>query len=534
MPAFTTTESAIAELTTLLNAHYGLIYVVSADEARTLAGIREAARRAARNKVVRWSVTTGLADAADGKVINAEAVNATDAVLAIRKGVEDNREAGRVYVMLDLHAQLRGEDFVLVRALRDLARDLTVSETAVVILAPDLVLPADLQKDVVVVDWPLPDPAEIEQQIAVVLSQVPPGEVQRAAPADRSAAVEACRGLTVPEVQNVLTRSLVERRCIDIEVILAAKRQIVRRTGLLDIEDTPWSLDEVGGLAAFKAWIRARQRAFSPEAAAYGLTPPRGVLLLGIPGSGKTLAARTVARELHQPLVRFDVGRLFGPHLGETEGQVRQAIKIIESVAPCVVLIDEVEKGLSRGDGDGGTSARAFGHILSWLQDRTAPVFVVATANAVAGVLPPEFLRKGRFDELFFVDLPRTAEREAILRVHLAKRGRALAETNVPQASPLHALAEHLDGFSGAEIEQVVTDAMHIAFGDGVREVASADIIAAAAATSPLSRTMHTELAALRDWAATRTRSAAGDVAEAPASAASGARRVRVPEWPSS
>ena len=291
----------------------------------------------------------------------------------------------------------------------------------------------------------------------------------------------------------------------DIPRILEEKRQIIRKTGLLEYYDLTEDLGSVGGLSALKDWLASRSGAFSSRAREFGLPEPKGLLLLGVQGCGKSLSAKAIAGLWHLPLLRLDVGAVMNAFVGSSEENMRKAIRIAESLSPCILWLDEIEKGFSgmggRNDADGGVSRRVFATFLTWLQEKTRPVFVIATANSIE-MLPPEMLRKGRFDEIFFVDLPAAAEREAIFRIHLRKRDRDPARFDPPR------LAEAAEGFSGAEIEQAIISALYDAFDDGGREVTQADLDGAIRQTIPLSRTMDQEIDGLRDWAHERTRPA--------------------------
>jgi SpoVK/Ycf46/Vps4 family AAA+-type ATPase len=341
---------------------------------------------------------------------------------------------------------------------------------------------------------------------------------------DLEALKAACAELGLPVAQNELARGYGEslhrgeyvirlKGPYDIAVTHGSDGRwthSLKKGSLLEIVETQATLADVGGLDALKQWLLRRRSAFTVEAAEYGLPPPKGLLLLGIPGTGKSLAAKATASVLGKPLLRLDVGRLFGGVVGESEANLRRAIAMAEAAAPCVLQIDEIEKALSgsrsSGQTDGGTGARVFGSFLSWLQDKTAPVFVVATANDVSQ-LPPELLRKGRLDEIFFVDLPGDAERAEIWRIHIAKRKRDPAVFDIP------ALVCQSSGFTGSEIEQAFIDALYAAY-ETRREVSQQDVCESLRRTVPLSVTMAEDIRALRQWAEKRTRSAAGDAAE--------------------
>ena len=277
--------------------------------------------------------------------------------------------------------------------------------------------------------------------------------------------------------------------------VAESKTQVIRKSGILEYYDKPESFAEVGGLQNLLAWFKSRAPSFANTARYAGLPMPKGVLLVGVPGCGKSLSARALAGTWSVPLVRLDVGRIFGSYVGQSEANLRMAIQTAEAVSPCILWIDEVEKGFSgvRGQSGGGVAARVFGSFLYWLQDKRSPVFVVATANDLSGI-PPEFLRQGRFDDIFFVGLPGGDERQSIWKIHLARRGRN------PTAFDLAALAEATLGFSGAEIEQVLIAGLFRAFEAG-RELATGDMLAAVQETYPLSRSRAPEIATLTAWA---------------------------------
>lgn len=310
--------------------------------------------------------------------------------------------------------------------------------------------------------------------------------------------LRALHGLTFFEVEKIISRAVIEDGRLDradLDTVLEAKRRIIERSGLLEYFPHAERMKDIGGLTYLKDWLRKRYGAFAdPERARrYGLTPPRGLLLLGVQGCGKSLTSKAIAAEWRLPLIRLDPGNLYEKFFGESERNLRRAIRIAESMAPCVLWVDEIEKAFGRGDNDGGTSNRIFGTFLSWLQEKKESVFVVATANDIS-TLPPELLRKGRFDEIFFVDLPNEGTRAQIFEVHLQRRGREPARFDLP------ALAAATDGFSGAEIEQVVVSALFGAFStDG--EIDTEALLAEVEATRPLSVTMREKIQQLRAWA---------------------------------
>jgi len=318
------------------------------------------------------------------------------------------------------------------------------------------------------------------------------------------AAAEAARGLTTVEAEDIMALSLVTERTLDPTMIAREKAVAIGRDGILELVEPTETADDVGGLDNLKGWLTKRRNAFGKEAREYGLPNPKGVLILGIPGTGKSLTAKVASSILGRPILRLDAGRLFAGIVGESEANLRRAVRTAEAIAPCILWIDEIEKGMSgarsSGSSDGGTSARVFGSFLSWMQEKTSPVFVIATANDI-GQLPPELLRKGRFDELFFVDLPDDNERDAIWRIHINRRGRE-ADT-----FDIHAFVQLSEGFTGSEIQQAVTDAMFDCFDLG-KELDTGSIVRAIDGTVPLSITMAEQIKHLRQWAGNRARRA--------------------------
>jgi SpoVK/Ycf46/Vps4 family AAA+-type ATPase len=344
-----------------------------------------------------------------------------------------------------------------------------------------------------VVEFPPPATPELE----AVLNQLTqtPGVKVNLTRLGREKLVQAALGLTAAQAQRVFAKAIVRDGVLDdrdIDLVTEEKKQIIRESEALEFYATHETPDDVGGLGVLKEWLRLRERAFTQEARDYGLPAPKGIALIGIPGTGKSLTAKMIGGLWRLPLLRFDVGALFGSLVGESEARARRALQLAETVAPCVVWIDEMEKGLAHGGLDSGTSTRVFGTILTWMQEKTAPCFVVATANDIAS-LPPELLRKGRFDEIFFLDLPTLEERQEIFTVHLRKRGRLPQDFEVPR------LARESEGYVGAEIEQAIIDAMYTGFNAG-REFTTEDISAALQRQVPLSVSQRETINALRDW----------------------------------
>ena len=316
--------------------------------------------------------------------------------------------------------------------------------------------------------------------------------------------LDSSSGLTTIEAENAFALSIVEQGQFSPAIVAREKANEVKKNGLLELYPTITSLNDIGGLDMLKQWLNQRKDAFGAEARQYRLPNPKGLLIVGIPGTGKSLSAKATAMVFSRPLLKLDAGRLFAGLVGQSEGNLRSVIATVEAIAPCVLWIDEIEKGFngsrSSGTADGGTSSRVFGTFLSWLQDRTSPVFVVATANDISQ-LPPEFLRKGRFDEIFYIDLPNQEEREAIWRIQIAKYGR------LPEQFDIAQLAKATEGLTGSEIEQAFIDALYDAFS---RREEPNDITVSMQLTElvPLSKLMSEQITALRQWAKGRARRA--------------------------
>ncbi len=456
-----------------------------------------------------WSIVQGMARYRPGLTVPVEGKKGTKDPLTALREVFDISEPA-IFVFRDFHEFMTDPN--VKRFLRDVSAALRHSLSTAILLSPILRIPEELEKDVTIVDYPLPDREQLRkllEQIAADVAENPSLKVDLS-PESVDAIVGAAVGLTLSEAENVFAKTLVLCQRLTAQeapLVYSEKRQIIRKSGLLEYIDTTETLATVGGLEQLKEWIVRRRKALTPGAQEFGLLPPRGVLLVGVQGCGKSLAAKAIANELGFPLLRMDVGRLYSKMVGETELNVRRALATAETVAPVVLWIDEIEKALSgiksSGSSDAGTTSRLFGTIITWLQEKQAPVFVVATANEIED-LPPEIIRKGRFDEIFFVDLPAERERQEIFRIHLAKRGRD------PQKFDLEYLASISDGYSGAEIEQAIVEALYQVY--GLKEdIETADIVLALKQQVPLSRTMREAIQKRRLWAATRTVSASAE-----------------------
>ena len=423
-----------------------------------------------------------------------------------------------VVVLLDLHPWLGSSsqlpDTQVVRALKDTVELFRVGATprTLVLISPTPRIPADLEALVTVVDYPLPTEAQMRDLLDKAIEVNTKSKAITVDPSDDALErlAKAALGLTAFEAENAFARAMVDDGHLsarDVPIVQQEKAQIVRKSGVLEVIDSQVKLSDVGGLGNLKTWLTKRSGSWLDEAQLYGLPAPKGVLVTGVPGCGKSLTAKAMASAWSLPLVRMDVGRIFGGLVGESEQNMRTALRTAEAVAPCVLWIDEIEKGFAAGasgTGDSGTSARVFGTFLTWMQEKTSAVFVMATANNIS-LLPPEFLRKGRFDEIFFIDLPTTMERIAIFTLHIRARltaGPALGNLAVDD-DLLDRLAALTEGYSGAEIEQSVISACFDAF-DGRRPLTAEDLERAITHTVPLSVTQAEQISALRAWADVR------------------------------
>ena len=371
----------------------------------------------------------------------------------------------------------------------------------------------DLEKEVPILELPLPNKDVLEKIFKSVVEDLPYDNKPRDMSKDFDEIINASIGLSSSEAEWTYRKIIAEKgRILKTEIgqIVAAKEAIIKKSGILEYFHPETSLSSVGGLNNLKDWLRNRGNAFSMDAKRYGLPTPKGVLLLGIPGCGKSLTAKTIANEWNFPLLKFDLGKVFAGVVGESESNIRKALSLAETIAPSILWIDEIEKGLSGvgSNGDSGTSSRVFGTLLTWMQEKKSEVFVIATANDIEK-LPAELLRKGRFDEIFFVDLPTEKDREDIFKIHIERTNRKSRNFNLKD------LAAKTVGFSGAEIEETVNEALFIAYNEK-REPVQEDIEKAIQGTWPLSRTMQESIAKLRLWAKARAKLASEPNTEEP------------------
>ena len=485
-----TPPNAADELRLLVHSGWRLIALETFEEERGLALIEEVAARE-KLEVHTWSVSSGIDD-------TAEALEDMSAGIEVMSLILERA----VFVLFDAHRHL--DDPSVVRRLRDWLSPLSERGQSVIFLGPAFDPPLELTREMGSAVLPLPDENELTR-IFKDEEEVDCRDDGACLPALHSA-VKASLGLTANEATRVLRKAC--RMSDGLSQATAAhiireKRRALQRTRALSFHEPDGGLESVGGLNELKHWLQERKRAFSDEAQAFGLPMPRGLLLLGVQGCGKSLSAKAVAQEWRFPLLRLDLAEVFSGSTQSPEAAIREATAIADSIAPAILWIDEIEKGFAASSSGSERASRVFGSFLTWLAEKPGPVFVVATANDVKS-LPPELLRRGRFDELFFVDLPTLEERMEILTIHLVRHGRN------PLHFPIEEIAQEAERLSGAELEQVVAAGLYSAFARD-RDLTGADLLAAVNETVPLYETYEDQIKDLRDWARGRARMASVD-----------------------
>jgi len=474
-------QALIEQFDLLLRAKYPLVYIVTAEEEPVEDVLTEIAQQSSPSRrILFWDIARGWSDN------NADKGSVMSALSRIAQRDKATKDGDNVlYILRDLHPILKyphhDRHIPIIRELKNLARDLKLDRRTIALTSHVLEIPPELTEEITAIDFPLPAIAEIEYLIKQKISSNKLNLSNLA----WEQLVKACQGLSRTRIQRVLAKAIAEKEQVndsDIDAVLAEKQQAIRQTGILEFFTGNESLKNVGGLDNLKQWVRIRRDAFTEEAKRYGIPTPKGVLLVGIQGTGKSLSAKTIANEWRLPLLRLDIGRLFGSFVGESESRMRQMIQLAEATAPCVLWIDEIDKAFGNAnmstDGDSGASRRVFGTLITWMQER-----------------------KGRFDEIFFLNLPTESERQEIFKVHLQKlRPSRLREFD------LFLLARHTKNFSGAEIEQVIIDGIHRAFGRGSsgnrEDFTTEDIISAIEETVPLAAIASQQIESLKQWAA--------------------------------
>jgi AAA+ superfamily predicted ATPase len=473
------------ELDVYLRARFTLMVLVTPEEERAIQTIKAVCEKK-KQGCFTWDAAEGFQTLIGAKGAEPAARDPMSALEQIEK-----YEGDALFILKDFHEFWSNAP--IKRKLRGLAQRLKYAKKSMLVTTPNIKIPEELRDEVVIIEFPLPIDAELDRVLEQLVKV--PGVKVNLTKLGREKLVRAALGLTAAQAGRTFAKAIVADGVLDdrdIELVTNEKKQIIRESQALEFYSVTETLADVGGLGVLKDWLRLRERAFTKEARDYGLPAPKGIALIGIPGTGKSLTAKLIGALWRLPLLRLDVGALFGSLVGESEERARRALKLAETVAPCVLWIDEMEKALATGGLDGGTSTRVFGTILTWMQEKTSPCFVVATANDI-NKLPPELLRKGRFDEIFFLDLPTDVEREEIFAVHLQKRKRLKEDFDIRR------LANLAEGYVGAEIEQAIIDAMYVGF-DGGREFTTEDICSGLKRQVPLSVSQRETIGALRNW----------------------------------
>lgn len=498
----------VLQLSRLFRARFPYIYMITWEEERAISLIRKMAKSENLIRVPRdvyvWTQTNGFM--LDGQKI--DGTNSPDKAIDFIS--ECNKNA--VFVMCDFHVYFgvkgRQVDYNVVRRLRDNISGLKTSKFRknVIFLASELLIPETMQKEITIVDMPLPTLDEIKVKFDKMITQNSQIDTSALDDDGKERLCKAAMGLTLQEAENAFALAMVNDGKVDIsdlKIILSEKMQVIKKTGILEFINTDINIADVGGLENLKNWLNKRNNSWSESAKKYCLPAPKGVLITGVPGCGKSLTAKAMSAAWQLPLLKLDFGKIFSGIVGSSEENMRKAIKTAEAVAPSILWVDEIEKSLSgmNSNGDSGTSSRIFGTFLTWMQEKTAPVFVIATANNISG-LPAELLRKGRFDEIFFVDLPTQREREEIFKLHLTKR---LKDKDVASKVEINdefykQLAQMTEGFVGAEIEQIVITALYEAFFNK-RPLEFQDLTNTIKNVVPLSVTQKEQILSLRQWA---------------------------------
>jgi AAA+ superfamily predicted ATPase len=516
-------DKVLERLKILIDSSTPIVVMETVEEVRAVRMAR-AACSTLNLAVFEWTIASGLARSSSGSlesrlelpIPGGYHAGTVDDIAESAKALYDSREPAKMlanlegitieaaFILKDLHRHM--DDSVVVRRLRDVGQKFATNRRTIILTAPKISIPPELASLVEFLELPIPDRQRLRQIIDEVLVRVSKTHTlqRRLDPGGLDNIAENLRGLTEEEAERAISQALVSRYALCPEIVgdvLDAKKALLKRSEMLDFVEASDTLASVGGLDNLKRFLAQRRGSWEEQAREFGLDPPRGVIILGVQGCGKSMCARAIAGEWKLPLVKFDTAAVYDKYIGETEKRIQKVFKVAEGLAPCVLWIDELEKvfagsGPDSASADAGVSSRLLASFLSWMQDRKAPVFVAATCNNVSA-LPPELIRKGRFDELFFVDLPSQAERKQIFGIQLGKRKRNPADFNLDQ------VAAAAQGFSGAEIESAVQTALYAAYSQK-QQLTTQHLLAAIQATVPLSTTRAEEIEALREWAEKR------------------------------
>jgi AAA+ superfamily predicted ATPase len=477
----------VNEFVLLLKARYPIIYILTSEEERLEYIIKYCTKKHVPRIYYSWDFINGY----EG--------NPNDTGFATKNPIEAlelveklTPETGSVFVLKEYDNFLK--DFSVVRKLKNLNKVLKTQPKNIIIVSSETNIPDSLQEIITVIELPLPTYEEIENELIRLTTSLKQ-DISKTLLVNLTT---ACQGLSLERIRRVLSKVIIQSGTIDKTspgLVLTEKKQIIQQTQLLEYVITDKKLSDLAGVDNFKDWLTLRKDAYLPTAEEYGLPYPKGVLLVGVQGTGKSLASKIVASKWNLPLLRLDFGRLFGSLIGQSESRIRKMIQIAEALSPCVLWVDEIDKAFAgaQSNGDSGTTSRVLSTFLTWLSEKTSPVFVVSTANNIQWI-PPEVMRKGRFDEVFFLGLPNQEERKAIFEVHLRK-----ARSNRLEEFDLALLSRLSNEFSGAEIEQTVIEAMRFGFSEK-REFQTEDLIVAIQKLVPLAQTKSEELALLKEW----------------------------------
>ncbi len=477
----------------LIKSRTSLIWIRTKEEERLEKLVSFSCERLNIKRFICWDCVSGIKG-----LINEEGKFSNNPLGVLNWLREQNPEVSTILLAKDFHKFY--DDPSINRTIKELSSALKKTSHNLIISSHLFPSSEELDELMTIVNLPLPDQKELKNLIKKIAINTNSNLGEQ----DLNELSIASSGLTEIKVKQVTAKALAQRGKIskeDIKDILEEKKQVIARSEILEFFEAKSSQDDIGGLNVLKVWLNQRYKAFSKEARDYGLPIPKGVLLVGAQGTGKSLTAKSIAKSWSMPLLRLDVGRLFSSLVGSSEARTRETISRAEAMSPCILWIDEIDKGFG-GDArsDGGTSQRVLASLLTWMAEKESAVFVIATANAI-DKLPAELLRKGRFDEIFFLDLPNSEERLSILDLHLKKR-------RPSYTFPLSTIIDRTDGFSGAELEQAVIEGMHISFSEN-RELMEKDLIKAVSELVPLSRTAKEQIDFLKEWSSTgRARSA--------------------------
>ena len=484
------------ELALFLKARYPIIYINTIEEDRVEYVIRKNIKTNLNRSIYSWDFVDGYTNNP-----NNEGFAKRNPLQALELVERLNAETPALFLLKDFNRFLT--DLSISRKLRNISRILKLQPKTIIIIGSDLTIPKELQDLITVVQFQLPLEEEISQELNRLISSL---NIKVDSQLFESL-TRACQGLSLERIRRVLSKIIATYKTIDkdsITVLLSEKKQIISQTEILEYSSVNEQITNLGGLENLKDWLKKRKTAFGLQAFNYGLPTPRGLLLIGIQGTGKSLTAKAIANDWQLPLLKLDVGKLFGGIVGESESRLRQMINVAETISPCILWIDEIDKAFSNSDnrGDSGTSNRVLATFISWLSEKTKPVFVIATANNI-DLLPIEIIRKGRFDEIFFLDLPEKEEREEIFKIHLQT-----FRPNSWESFDYNQLAQASDSFSGAEIRQSIIEGMYHAFYEK-REFTTEDICMALKELIPLAHLESDQMIRLQQWASSgRIRSA--------------------------